>query len=177
MGFRGGVISESPPHPGSGEQGSRPHVEGRPCARRVGASPGGGEADLGPVRDSRGGSVCQPAQQPLCPVVLHGPERRPALGGDASAHKPWPRKLLYAFPPLRLILPLLGRVRRERLSIILVAPDRVRAPWYSEMTQMKVGQPWALPQFWGAMSQEAGAIGALPTLGRPLQAWLLRGTG
>jgi len=42
---------------------------------------------------------------------------------------------------------------------------------------MKVGQPWALPQFWGAMSQEAGAIGALPTLGQPLQAWLLRGTG
>ena len=29
---------------------------------------------------------------------------------------------------------------------------------------MKVGQPWALPQFWGAMSQEGGAIGALPTV-------------
>jgi len=47
----------------------------------------------------------------------------------------------------------------------------------AEMTQMKVGQPWAVPQFWGAMSQEAGVIGALPTLGQPLQAWLLRGTG
>jgi len=101
----------------------------------------------------------------------------PPLGVDAFAHEPWPRKLLYAFPPLRLILPLLRRVRRERLSIILLAPDRVGAPWYSEMTQMKVGQPWAVPQFWGAMSQEAGAIRALPTLSQPLQAWLLRGTG
>ena len=67
----------------------------------------------------------------------------PPLGVDAFAHEPWPRKLLYAFLPLRLILPLLGRVRRERLAVILVAPDRVGAPWYSEMTQMKVGQPWA----------------------------------
>ena len=53
----------------------------------------------------------------------------PPLGVDAFAHEPWPRKLLYAFPALRLILPLLGRVRRERLSVILVAPDRVGAPW------------------------------------------------
>ena len=66
---------------------------------------------------------------------------------------------------------------RKMPTPVLVAPDRVGAPWYSEMTQMKVGQPWAIPQFWGAMSQGAGAIGASPNLGRPLQAWLLRGTG
>ncbi|XP_010795097.1 unconventional myosin-XIX-like, partial [Notothenia coriiceps] len=78
----------------------------------------------------------------------------PPLGVDAFAQ--WQSKLLYAFPPRCLILPLLGRVRRERLSIVLVAPDRVGAPWYSEMTQMKVGQPWAVPQFWWAMPQEAG---------------------
>ena len=29
----------------------------------------------------------------------------------------------------------------------------------------------------GALSQEVGALGALPTQGQPLQAWLLRGTG
>ena len=48
----------------------------------------------------------------------------PPLEVDAFAHEPCPRKLLYAFPPLRLILPLLERVRQERLSVILVAPDR-----------------------------------------------------
>jgi len=31
------------------------------------------------------------------------------LGVDAFAHEPWPRKLLYAFPPLHLIPPLLER--------------------------------------------------------------------
>ena len=53
----------------------------------------------------------------------------PPLGVDTFAHEPWPRKLLYAFPPLHLIPPLLERVRREQLSIILVAPDRRLAPW------------------------------------------------
>ena len=101
----------------------------------------------------------------------------PPLGVDAFAHEPWPKKLLYAFPPLRLIPPLLERVRREQLSIILVAPLHRLAPWYAGITQMMVRQPWAIPQVWGALSQEAGAIGALPTLGQPLQAWLLRGTG
>ena len=106
----------------------------------------------------------------------------PPLGVDAFAHEPWPRKLLYAFPPLHLTdrrspLTLSRRGRREHLSVILVAPDRRGAPWFAEVTQMMVGQPWAIPQVWGALSQEAGAIGALPTLGQPLQAWLLRGTG
>jgi len=101
----------------------------------------------------------------------------PPLGVDAFTHEPWPRKLLYAFPPLRLILPLLERVRWEHLSVILVAPGWRSAPWYAEVTQMMVGEPWAVPQVWGALSQESGAMGVLPTLGQPLQAWFLRGTG
>ncbi|KAK5876084.1 hypothetical protein CesoFtcFv8_027086 [Champsocephalus esox] len=45
--------------------------------------------------------------------------------------------------------PLLERGRREQLSVILVAPGRCSAPWYTEVTQMMVGQPWTVPQFWG----------------------------
>ena len=161
MGLRGGVISESPPCPGTGEQRGRPQVEGRPPARRVlhpevvkqvWAQFGRAEMDLFANR-----------RNSHCALWFSLALRDdPPFGVDAFAHEPWPRKLLYAFPPLRLILSLLGRVRRERLSVILVAPDRVGAPWYSEMTQMKVGQPWAIPQFWGAMSQGAGAIGRYP---------------
>ncbi|KAL3062121.1 hypothetical protein OYC64_010101 [Pagothenia borchgrevinki] len=89
--------------------------------------------------------------------------------GQESCFTPFHRCI--SFPPL------LERVRRERLSVILVAPGRRLALWYEEVTQMMVGQPWMVPQVWGALSQEAGAIGVLPTLGQPLQAWLLRETG
>lgn len=105
------------------------------------------------------------------------PQDHPPLGVDAFAHAPWPRGLLYAFPPLRLIPQLLERVRVERLRVILVAPDRRSAPWYAELTAMMATSPWPIPQFRGALSQEAGAIQALPILGQPLQAWLLKGTG
>jgi len=70
----------------------------------------------------------------------------PPFGVDTFAHKPWPRKLLYAFPPLRLIPPLLERVRREQLSVILVAPGRGSVLWYAEVTQMMVGQPAFPPE-------------------------------
>ena len=69
----------------------------------------------------------------------------PPLGVGAFAHVPWPRKLFYTFPPLRLIPPLLERVRREHLSVIQVAPDRRVALWFVEVTQMMVGQPWSSP--------------------------------
>ena len=133
--------------------------------RQIWARFGGAEVDL---FTSRHNSHC---------ALWFSMARRdnPPLGVDAFAHEPWPRKLLYAFPPLHLILPLLERLRREHLSVILVSPDRRMAPWFAEVTQMMVGQPWTAPQVWGALSQEAGAIGALPTLGQPLQAWFLKG--
>lgn len=105
------------------------------------------------------------------------PLDHPPLGVDAFAHAPWPRGLLYAFPPLRLIPQLLERVRVERLRVILIAPNRRSAPWYAELTAMMVASPWPVPQVRGALSQEAGAIQALPILGQPLQAWSLKGTG
>ncbi|KAK2891979.1 hypothetical protein Q8A73_017644 [Channa argus] len=54
----------------------------------------------------------------------------PPLGVDAFSHCPWPRRLLYAFPPVPLIPRLLDRVREEYLTVILVAPRRVGAPWF-----------------------------------------------
>ena len=41
----------------------------------------------------------------------------PPLGVDAFAHRPWPRMLLYAFPPVPLIPWFLDRVQQEQLSV------------------------------------------------------------
>ncbi|XP_045919663.1 uncharacterized protein LOC123979658 [Micropterus dolomieu] len=91
------------------------------------------------------------------------------------AHVPWTKGLLYAFPPLHLIPPLLERVRQEGLSVILVAPSHRSAGWYAEVTQLAVMEPWPVPQVWGALSQESGAIGTLPVLGQPLQGLMEKG--
>lgn len=52
--------------------------------------------------------------------------------------------------------PLLTLVWLEQLSVIVVAPDPRSVPWYVEMTHMLADQPWTIPQFWGALSQERG---------------------
>ena len=64
------------------------------------------------------------------------------LGVDALAH-PWPRGLLYAFPPLPLIPPTLARVRNQGLRLLLVAP--AWGSWRSDVVPLLYDQPWQLP--------------------------------
>ena len=56
-----------------------------------------------------------------CPMFFSLKDVDAPLGADALAH-PWPKVLLYAFPPLCLIIPTLARVREHGLSLILIAP-------------------------------------------------------
>ena len=103
------------------------------------------------------------------------PPDNPPLGTDAFAHAPWPRALLYAFPTSGLILPLLGRLRWVRASLILVAPDYASACWHAEMAAMAVGPPWPIPLWQDALSQAEGAFRSPPVLGKHLLAWQLNG--
>ena len=107
-------------------------------------------------------------------------EQHPCLGMDAMSAEQWPQGLLYAFPPTLLILPLLERVRTERRSLILVAPDSPKAWWYPRMVDMIVTTPWMIPDHRDALRQAVGpgTVFSRPRFGNtPLQAWLLRGTG
>ena len=78
-----------------------------------------------------------------------------SLGIDALAHK-WPATLLYAFPPLTLIIPTLERVRQQRLSVILIAPQWGR--WVADIVPLLHGEPWPLPLRRDLVSQARGQI-------------------
>lgn len=99
----------------------------------------------------------------------------PPLGVDAMVHRPWPMGLLYAFPPLRLLTPLLHRVRTEGVHILLVAPDSPSARWYPDAVRMALADPWPLPDRSDALIQVGGALRSRPVLGRRLMVWKLRG--
>lgn len=47
----------------------------------------------------------------------------PSLVVGAFSHLPWPRALLYAFPPVPLIPRLLAHIQEENLVVIVVAPE------------------------------------------------------
>ena len=78
-----------------------------------------------------------------------------SLGLDALAHD-WPKGLLYAFPPLSLIPPVLERVRAQGLSVILIAPGW--GSWRSEITPLLFDRPWQLPLRRDLLTQAGGEI-------------------
>ncbi|KAI2645853.1 Transposon Ty3-G Gag-Pol polyprotein [Labeo rohita] len=57
-----------------------------------------------------------------CPLFFSLARDGAPMGVDALAHQ-WPNVLLYAFPPLSLIIPTLRRVREYGHSVILIAPN------------------------------------------------------
>ena len=74
---------------------------------------------------------------------------------EALAHE-WPRELLYAFPLLRLIYPVLDRVRSGGLSVLLVAPHW--GSWRSEIAPLLYDVLWRLPPLKDLVSQAGGTI-------------------
>ena len=75
-----------------------------------------------------------------CSIFLQNPHCRlwfslshqdlPRWGLDTMARPPKPRALMFAFPPLQLIHPLLEQVKQEDPSLILVAPESRLALWF-----------------------------------------------
>ena len=79
------------------------------------------------------------------------------LGQDALSH-PWPEELLYAFPPLPLIRPILQRVAQEGHTVLLVAPSWPGRVWFPLLHRLCRGTPWRLPDRRDLLSQLEGRI-------------------
>ncbi|XP_057713573.1 uncharacterized protein LOC130929952 [Corythoichthys intestinalis] len=92
-----------------------------------------------------------------CPLWFSLGERSSPLGQDALAH-PWPRVLLYAFPPLPLIWLTLRRVSLEGHSLLLVAPFWPARLWFPLLRSLCVGEPWCLPERRDLLSQLGGQL-------------------
>jgi len=96
-------------------------------------------------------------------------EKTSPLGQDALAHS-WPGCLLYAYPPLPLILPTLLRVLHQGHRLLLVAPFWPARTWFSLLHRLCCGTPWRLPNRGDLLSQLEGRIWH-PDPGR-LQLWV-----
>lgn len=108
-----------------------------------------------------------------CPLWFSLSQPAP-LGLDAMVH-PWPRSRLYAFPPIALLPGVLERVRRDGLSLLLIAPFWPARVWFSDLVSLLDGSPLEIPIRRDLLSQASGSIlHPRPELWR-LWAWPLRG--
>ncbi|KAK7898748.1 hypothetical protein WMY93_019601 [Mugilogobius chulae] len=92
-----------------------------------------------------------------CPHWFSLLETTGSLGQDAFAH-PWPRTLLYAFPPLPLIMPTLQRIFQEGHRVLLVAPFWPSQPWFPLLHRLCHSHSWRLPAREDLLSQFGGRI-------------------
>ena len=113
----------------------------------------------------------------LCPLWSGvADEQAQSLGVDALAHSPWPPGLLYAFPPIPLLLPLLDRVVKEKRKIIIVAPEAPRTSWYPLLASLALHPPLPFPLRQDALSQAGGQITRPPIIRAfRLLLWLTQG--
>lgn len=96
------------------------------------------------------------------------------LGRDALAHT-WPRRQLYAFPPLPLIWPTLHRLETEEHELLLIAPRWPGRVWFPRLLQLLHGRPWCLPVRRDLLSQLGGQIWHPDPSRLQLWVWPLRG--
>ncbi|XDV51917.1 hypothetical protein PO909_020709 [Leuciscus waleckii] len=103
--------------------------------------------------------------------------RHPAPLGLDAMMQTWPRLRLYAFPPIALLPGVLERVRREGISLLLVAPRWPTRVWFSDIVALLDGLPWQVPLRRDLLSQAGGTIfHPRPELWN-LWVWPLRGLG
>ncbi|XP_056269652.1 uncharacterized protein LOC130193228 [Pseudoliparis swirei] len=101
-------------------------------------------------------------------------ERTSPLGQDALAHT-WPGGLLYAFPPIPLILPTLLMVLQQGYSLLLVAPRWPARTWFPLLHRLCSGTPWRFPDWRDLLSQLRGQIWHPNPSRLQLWAWPLQG--
>ena len=110
-----------------------------------------------------------------CPLWFSmNPADKAPLGVNALGLRPWPRELLYAFPPYHRIPDLLDRFEAEGQRLILVAPFETSNIWYPRMVLWSQRERFNIPPWPDALTQAGGQIRQGPWIRNTrLAAWLL----
>ncbi len=132
-------LDESVIYPWLYQYGSRRPIETGAEARRMDASPRCGEENLESVMPGSGGPLCYSG----CPLWYSLVHTAP-LGLDAMVQT-WLRLRLCDFPPIALLPEVLARVRRDEVSLLLVAPFWPGRVWFSDLISLLDGSPWEIP--------------------------------
>ncbi len=171
MGGLSPSLHQSNTHPRSPESRGGHAFEEENPSRGMEVTPRVGSDDLEPLRESGGGSI-RYEQECTLPVVLL-PVPLPAERDVLTAH--WLAARLYAFPPIKILPLVLCKIREERVSVILIAPNWLNQPWFPDLTELLAAPPWPIPVRRDMLSQADGSVWHPNPELWSLHVWLLQG--
>ncbi|XP_077111651.1 uncharacterized protein LOC143767303 [Ranitomeya variabilis] len=85
----------------------------------------------------------------------------------------WNFRLAYAFPPLSLLPLVVRKIRKDKATVIIIAPFWPRRTWFPCLRAMSISDPWVLPDIPDLLSQ--GPVYHPRAVGLHLTAWILSG--
>ncbi len=154
MGGRYSPLHQSNAHPRSPERrGGHAFKEGD-SSRRVEIAPRVGSDDLEPLGESGGGSVRHERECAL-PAVLH-PVSLPTGKGRADIALASSQAVcISSDQDIALVL---CKIKEERASVILIAPNWPNQPWFPDLTKLLGAPPWPIPVRKDMLSQVDGSV-------------------
>ncbi len=115
------------------------HAISEQCPLRlVDAPPTNGSGYMGNLRQARGQPLRLREQHSLPLIFKRTGTRRTTT---------WPNFLLYAFPPIALILQVIRRIREQKHRVLLVAPHWRNLHWFAELSWLLTAAPWPTERF------------------------------
>ncbi|XP_065418201.1 uncharacterized protein LOC135974397 isoform X2 [Chrysemys picta bellii] len=109
-----------------------------------------------------------------CPQFCSFQNLSPGSLADAFTI-PWGGSLRYAFPPFPLIHKVLLKTRRDRATIILIAPAWPRQHWFTTLLELSIVDPITLPLHRDLVTQDRGRLLHPNLSSLHLTAWYLSG--
>ncbi len=147
-------LHQSNAHPRSPERRGGHAFEEGDSSRRVEIAPRVGSDDLEPLRESGGGSVRHERECVLA-AVLH-PVSLPAGRGRADIALASSQAVcISSDQDIALVL---CKIREERASVILIAPNWPNQPWFPDLTELLGAPPWPIPVRKDMLSQVDGSV-------------------
>jgi ribonuclease HI len=85
----------------------------------------------------------------------------------------WDGMFAYAFPPLAILSPVLRKISREKVTVVLIAPMWTRREWYPLLLDLMIAVPYRLPVVRNLVTQDHGSLLHNNPAELSLVAWLL----
>ena len=137
------ILDNGSSHSWSAQCGSRPSIKTVQPSHGVDVGQDDFQEDHSALLCSGNRLACLSFEPPSTPLYVSGP--RPWVDGSRCFSAELGRWKSFIHPPVVLLSRIIQKVRQDKATTLLVAPNWTGQPWYPELCEMLIDHPLQLP--------------------------------